>query len=270
MQQITHGLAPYFLFDSLSVFSEIKQFVSTRHGGVSKEAYTSLNIGFGTNDDRTLVLENREILAQSVGIKLNKFVFLNQIHESRVAIVTTEMRGCGAFARDTAICGTDAMVTNVPDVCLFVMSADCVPLLFFDPVKKVIGACHAGWRGTLLMAPVATIQAMCESYGSTPSDILVAVGPSIGPCCYNIGGEVIDSVLRTFGSTDTLIRFDNFDWQPYFDLWSTNQLILSKAGIQLKNIEISGLCTQCHHNDFFSSRHDKGITGRFGAGIMLN
>jgi len=270
MQQITQGLAPYFLFDSLSVYSEIKHFVSTRHGGVSRNAYSSLNIGLGTDDDRALVLENRKIMAQSVDIPLNAFVFLNQIHDARVAIVNAGMKGCGAFTRDTAICGTDAMVTNVPDICLFVMSADCVPLLFFDPVKKVIGACHAGWRGTLLKAPVATIQTMCESYGSVPADILVAVGPSIGPCCYNVGGEVIDSVLRTFGSTDAFIRFDKFDWQPYFDLWSTNQLILRKAGIQEKNIEISGLCTQCHHTDFFSSRHDKGITGRFGAGIMLN
>ncbi len=269
MQLINNVQAPYFIFDNLSGFNEIKHFVSTRHGGVSKGDYSSLNIGFGTDDDNALVLENRQILAKSVNISLDSFVILNQIHNTNVAVVTSTMRGNGVYSRDTALCGTDAMVTNQPDICIFVMSADCVPLLFFDPVNKVIGACHAGWRGTIKKAPLATIKTMCKTFGSIPADIIVGIGPSIGPCCYNVGGEVIDSVLRTFGSTDSLIRFDNFDWQPYFDLWATNKYLLLEAGIKDNHIELASLCTQCHHKDFFSSRHGKGITGRFGAGIML-
>jgi polyphenol oxidase len=269
MQLVKNVDAPYYIFDGLSGFKEIKHFVSTIHGGVSDGAYASLNIGFGTDDDQLLVLQNRKILAKSVDIPLESFVFLNQVHKSHVALVTPDMKGFGAFSRDTAICSTDAMITNSPDICLFVMSADCVPLLFFDPVKRAIGACHAGWRGTVDRAPVSTLKAMNRYFGTNSADVLVAIGPSIGPCCYNVGGEVIDSVLRSFGSTDDLIRFDKFDWQPYFDLWSSNKYLLHEAGVSDKNIEISGLCTQCHHADFFSSRHGKGITGRFGAGIML-
>lgn len=269
MQLINNVQAPYFIFDGLSGFNEIKHFVSSRHGGVSGGHYSSLNLGFGTDDDHALVLENRQILAKSVKIPLDSFVMLNQIHKTNVAVITSDMKGAGALSRDTAICGTDAMVTNQPDICLFVMAADCVPLLFFDPVNKVIGACHAGWRGTVNKAGLVTIQTMNKVFGSKPADIIAAIGPSIGPCCYNIGGEVIDSVLRTFGSTDALIRFDSFDWLPYFDLWATNKFLLLKAGLLDTHIEIAGLCTQCHHNDFFSSRQGKGITGRFGAGIML-
>lgn len=179
------------------------------------------------------------------------------------------MIGNGAFTRDTAISETDAMVTNAPNVCLFVMSADCVPLLFYDPVKKAIGACHAGWKGTIDKAPSATIKTMCNAFGSRPSDIFAAIGPSIGLCCYNIGSEVIDSALRSFGSTDDIIKFDIFNRQPYFDLWTTNKNVLIEAGITKSHIELAGLCTHCNNTDFFSSRYDKGITGRFGAGIMI-
>lgn len=262
-------IAPYYTFKSLSAFAGIKHFVSTRHGGVSSNAYSSLNIGFGTDDDASLVLQNRQNMAKSVDIPLDAFVMLNQVHGKNVSVVTSDMKGLGAFGRENAICATDAMVTNQPNICLFVMSADCVPILFFDPVKKAIGACHAGWRGTLAKIAQATVLAMTANYGCNPADIIAAIGPSIGPCCYNVGGEVIDSVLRTFGSTDALIRFDKFDWKPYFDLWCTNKVLLQEVGINERNIETSGICTQCRHTDFFSSRHGKGITGRFGAGIML-
>ena len=113
MQLVKTVEAPYFIFDGLSGFKEIRHFVSTCHGGVSSGAYTSLNIGFGTDDDKVLVLKNRQILAKSVDIPLESIVFLHQVHGSNVAVVTDSMRGNGAFSRDTAICGTDAMITNV-------------------------------------------------------------------------------------------------------------------------------------------------------------
>ena len=139
----------------------------------------------------------------------------------------------------------------------------------YDPVKLVIGAAHAGWRGTVKKMAANTILKMQEQYGCSPKNICVGIGPSIGPCCYNVGGEVIQEVLQTFGTTEGLINFNNPEFAPILDLWSANKMQLIEVGVSEENIEIAEICTNCHHDDFFSSRHGKGITGRFGAGIMI-
>jgi YfiH family protein len=259
----------FIRFSSLEKYPRINHFVSTRHGGVSKGAFASLNIGFGTDDDPDSVLKNRYRLADATGIALDKWVALNQVHETRVAIVTPEMRGLGAHNRESAIRATDAAITNHRDICLFVMGADCVPILFYDPVAGVIGACHAGWRGTVKKIAVETVKQMVATYGCKPENINAAIGPSIGACCYNVGGEVIDAVLRAFGTTDGFITFSEPDSQPRFDLWHANRHQMEGIGLLPEHIETAGICTQCHSQDFFSSRAGKGITGRFGAGIIL-
>jgi YfiH family protein len=149
------------------------------------------------------------------------------------------------------------------------MGADCVPLLFFDPIKKAIGAAHAGWQGTVRKIALATIIKMKEEFGCSYKDIKVLIGPSIGPCCYHVGGEVIDSILRSFGTTEKFVSYDYKDSLAHFNLWQTNKIQLIEAGIPDSNITITGLCTYCNHDDFFSSRYDKSVTGRFGAGIMI-
>jgi len=269
MQLLTDTEAPYFVYDKLKEYKEIIHFVTTRHGGVSDGAFATLNLGLGTQDRPLSVLQNRQILADSVGIPQEYFVMANQVHGNNVEIILKDRRGAGAFSRHNAISSTDSMITNEPEICLFVMGADCVPLLFFDPVKLVIGAAHAGWRGTVNKIAVATIQKMQEVYGSLPKDIHIAVGPSIGPCCYKVGGEVINEVLNTFGTTDGLISFENPESTPILDLWAANKVQLTEAGVPEENIEIAGICTNCNAADFYSSRHGKGLTGRFGAGIML-
>ncbi|HEY4787214.1 MAG TPA: peptidoglycan editing factor PgeF [Bacteroidales bacterium] len=269
MQQVRSSRVPYYIFDNFCDFKEIKHFVSTRHGGVGDGAYATLNIGLGTEDKPSDVLMNRRLLSESVGIPLESFVMAHQVHGIHVEVVTKDRKGAGAFSRDDALPSTDAMISNERGLCLFVMGADCVPILFFDPVKRVIGAAHAGWRGTVKKIAVATVQKMEEEYGCSPVDICVAIGPSIGPCCYRIGGEVIDEVLHSFGTTEGLISFDNQESLPILDLWTTNKFQLREIGVPDRNIEIAGICTQCNHHDFFSSRHDKGVTGRFGAGIVL-
>jgi polyphenol oxidase len=270
MEMIIDREAPFYIFKSLKKYSQIKQFVTTRYGGVSQGAYESFNLGFGTDDAPEDILENRKILARSVGIPLESFVMLNQVHGTKVAVVTSDMKGQGAFDRVSAIRETDAAISNEPGVCLFVMSADCVSLLFYDPVKQAIGAAHAGWRGTVQQIASETVKKMQETYGCKPSDIRVAIGPSIGPCCYDIGAEVIDATLRHLGTTKPYIQFNEKDSLPYFNLWETNKLQLLNAGVKKSNIEVAKVCTRCDHNYYFSSRYDQGLTGRFGAGIMLN
>ena len=261
--------SPVLKYDEWIDFNEIIHFVSTRHGGVSQGPYASLNVGLGTDDAPGLVLQNRHILAKAAGIPLESFVILNQVHGTNVVVATRELKGSGSHSRESAIHETDGIITDQSGICLFVMGADCVPLLFFDPVKKVIGAAHVGWRGTVKNIALATVQKMKEAFNCNYQDIRAAIGPSIGPCCYHVGGEVIDTILRLYGTTDEFISYDYKDSLAHFDLWQTNKIQMLEAGLSQNNIIIANLCTHCNHNGFFSSRYDKGITGRFGAGIML-
>jgi YfiH family protein len=249
---------------------DVKHFITSRSGGVSKSPYQSLNIGYGTDDFSLAVLENRLRMAEAIDIPIDYFVMCNQVHGTHVQVVSKIHKGKGALYKDNSLFATDAMITNEPEICLFVQGADCVPILFYDPIKKVIGAAHAGWRGTLKKIVTETLQKMKEIYSSDPSYIQVGIGPSIGQCCYNVGAEVIDEVLRTFGTTDNFITFDNKESVARFDLWYTNKHLLIEAGVKPENIDVGGICTQCRSDEFFSSRTGKGVTGRFGAGIMLN
>jgi hypothetical protein len=189
------------------------------------------------------------------------------VHGNKVAVVTKAMRGKGAKDHGSALGGIDAMVTNVPDILLMIQIADCVPLLFYDPMQRVVGAAHAGWRGTVLKIAQNTVDSMVKQYGSDPTHIYVGVGPSIGPCCYEVGREVVHEVIKNLSNSKGLII--NRNGSNYFDLWEASKSQLIGSGIPLSNIEISQICTHCKSDTFFSSRAGKGVTGRFGAGIML-
>ena len=268
---LIEGVAsPYYVFENIMGQAGVRHFVSTRLGGVSVGPYAGLNIGFGTDDAFDSVLRNREILAQSVGIPLGAFVALNQVHGINVAVVASEDRGKGAFDRESAVLQTDAAITNQPGVCLFVMGADCTPVLLFDPVKRVIGACHSGWRGTVKHIVREVVLRMVTTFGCNPSDMMAGVGPSIGSCCYEVGEEVAAEVLKSFGTTDGFMVEDKVRGGYSFDLWYAIKHQLLEVGIQNGSIEMAELCTRCNDTLFFSSRSGKGTTGRFGAGILMN
>jgi len=257
-------------FENLLKYKEIRHFVSTRTGGFSNPPYNSLNLGFHVGDYPEDVLENRKRLSVTIGIPLSNFTIGRQIHSGNVTIISKELRGKGSTNHKEAIDVTDAMVTNVPDICLVILVADCVPMLFFDPVKRAIGVAHAGWKGTLQFIAQHTVRAMEKTFGSSPQDIIVGVGPSIGPCCYNIGPEVISQAEGIFHTRkDYIIVDESRDGKCYFDLWKANLKQLLHSGIDRENIEMAMICT-CHNSElFFSYRHQKGDTGRFGAGIIL-
>ena len=187
-----------------------------------------------------------------------------------MTIATDEMRGYGAADLDKAVEATDAMITNVPRLCLTVLAADCVLVIFFDPQKKVIAAVHAGWRGTVKLAAQKTAETLKQEFNCNPTELLVGIGPSIGPCHYEVGPEVISQVEDTFGSTDGYINDETPDGKGYFNLWEANKRQIMEAGIPARNIEVAQICTYCNAHLFFSERHQKGRTGRFGAGIMLS
>jgi len=258
-----------FFFENLLRHQEITHFISTRTRGFSKSPFDSLNLGFHVADNPEDVLNNRKRLASAIGIPLKSLTAARQIHSGNVTIVSEPLRGRGSTNHEDAIEASDAMVTDVPRICLILLVADCVPMLFFDPVRNVIGVAHAGWKGTLEYIASKTVRAMENGFGSSPHNIIVGMGPSIGPCCYEVGPEVIAQVRSIFPSGKEYILNESGDGKGYFDLWRANLDQLLRAGIQRKNIEMAMKCT-CHNPDlFFSYRHQKGETGRFGAGISI-
>ncbi len=262
-------LISVYRFSNLNKFEKINHFISNRHGGLSKSPFESLNIGFNTADEEEIVLQNRKLLGDSVEIPVFRFTIADQTHSGNVTIVTADMKGRGSQERADSIPDSDGLVTNVHGICLLAMMADCVPILLYDPVQVVIGLVHAGWRGITRKVARNTIARMQREFGSKPGDIIVGIGPSIGPCCYEIGEEVETAVKMTFDKTNKLLLKKVNRDKKHLDLWKANIDQLESIGILQENIESSGICTSCESETYFSFRKGMGITGRFAAGIMI-
>jgi len=234
--------------------------VITRHEGVSPEPWSSLNLGGSGGDERSRVIENRKRVFQAFSINSNRVHDVWQVHGDTVV--------CANNPRETGVPHqkADAIITNVPNLFLLMLFADCVPILLFDPVQKVAGIVHAGWKGTVLKVSQKAVEQMVIRYGSQPQNILAAVGPSIGPDHYAVGKDVIRAVDDVFGAAaEHFIHCHN--GAVKLDLWECNRYILEMAGI--KQIEVAGVCTACHVDDWFSHRAEQGRTGRFGVIIGL-
>jgi hypothetical protein len=232
--------------------------IFARHGGVSAGPYASLNMSISTGDSRENVVANRVRGFEAAGRDPRSVADTWQVHSTEVVFAETPTR---PFADSPK---ADILLTNRPELTLFMRFADCVPILLFDPRQKVIGLVHAGWRGTLLNAAGVAVQAMVGRYASRPADILAGIGPSIGPCHYEVGDEVVAQTQAALGAA-VLSRPKNH--HAHLDLWAANEHLLRAAGVVA--IEQSHLCTACHVADFFSHRAEAAKTGRFGALIGL-
>lgn len=264
-----NGNTPYYQFNNLRNLKGVLHFSTTRIGGVSAGGCNTLNMDFTDNDTIDNVLQNRERIAAAVGFNANAYTFTNQIHSANIVVVDKSMQGSGNFTKESRIPNADAMVTNENGICLIAKTADCVPILLCDPVKRIIASVHAGWRGTVQQIALKTVECMVNRFCSNPADILAGIGPSIGACCYEVGDEVVDIVNEIFGTTDGfLIEFKNKS-KKHLDLWYTNRFLLEKAGLNAQNIEIACLCTSCNNHEFFSWRKDGNTTGRLATGIIL-
>ena len=253
-------------FENLGRIPNLIHFITTRTGGVSLAPYDSLNLGLHTADNPEHVLANRAALAYKTGIPLKQFLYASQVHSGDVKIIDLAAIENGVLSQNPR---TDATITALPGICLMVMVADCVPVLLFDPVKRVSAVIHAGWRGTVHQITSNTIRTMVGHFGSDPADIVAGIGPSIGPCCYEVGEDVSDFVKQSFGTTEGYLIQKKQNSKLHFDLWYANQKQLTDQGVKPGNIETSELCTLCHSDIFFSSRASGGVTGRFTAGICI-
>lgn len=265
----TSKAIPLLTFHNLSQFSAIKHFVSTRHGGVSGGDYTTLNIGFRTDDIPEDVSQNRQLLSKTVEIPLEDFCVAQQTHSANIRIVSQRDRGKGAKDYASGIPDTDGLITNEVDICLLMMSADCTLVLAYDTVNQVIGAVHAGWKGTVQKIGQKMIGMMQAHFASNPQNIQIGIAPCISTEIYEVGEEVTQAVQTAFGTTEKYLLFNPKSEKYHFDLNYANLQPLIEVGIPAENIELSGLCTFLQSGDFFSARKFQHHTGRFGAGIML-
>jgi len=264
-----HPPVTLLAFELLARASGLMHFVATRTGGVSQPPFHGLNLAFHVGDDPARVLHNRRALCAPLGLSPEALVVGNQVHGDGVAVVDERCRGRGAFGDETAIEATDAMVTRTPGLCLVVLTADCVPIVLYDPVRSAVGVVHAGWRGTVRGITGKAVQAMVDAFGTAPADLLAGVGPSIGPCCYQVGADVLEQVAAAPWADANLISERTADGRGNLNLWEANRRQLVLAGVPPGSVEVGSLCTRCRADLFFSVRHDGATTGRFATGAML-
>ena len=236
---------------------------TTRLGGVSTGVLSSLNLGTARGDDPANVVENYRIIGSAVGFSPEDVVMARQTHSDIVLQADRRHRGAGLLTQPLPEC--DALITNQPGVALFVSTADCTPILLWDPVTGAVGAAHAGWRGTAAQIGAKTAQAMVSAYGCDPTNIQAAIGPNISFCHFETDADVPEAMLSAFGEEiQPFIRAEGQKF--YLDLKAINALSLRRAGV--KSIDISTDCTVCHCNRFWSHRVTRGQRGAQGAIIL--
>ncbi|MCA9838923.1 MAG: peptidoglycan editing factor PgeF [Trueperaceae bacterium] len=228
---------------------------STRQDGVSEGVYSSFNLGISTGDDRTKVEQNRQAFLDAFGLTKAQVCALEQVHGNRVVEAQP-----GWFDEDA-----DASVSNQADLLLIIGTADCLPILFHDPVKAAIGAAHAGWRGSALGISQKVVEKMTELYGSSPKDIRVVIGPCIQGACYQVGEDVINE-FRKAQFPEAVYQSDA-EGKYRLDLVAANRWLLEAKGV--KEIHSLEECTHCDQERYYSHRRDGLKRGSHWSAIML-
>lgn len=278
----------YFGFESFPATNGLRHAVFSRLGGVSEGPFASLNLSVSVPDDRERVYANRRKVYGRYGRDTDTVVHAHLVHGADVARVTRA--NDGAWAEHM-----DAIITDQPGCVLTMNFADCAPILLYDPARRAIGLGHAGWRGAMVDLPGAMVRAMAAHFGSRPAGLLAAVGPCIGLCCYEVGDDVVAAARAAFDDYESLFsKLDGKDdrlhsvrgattdhgtgdqaavrgpssvVRRHFDLPAANRRALERAGV--RSVELSGLCTACRTDLFFSHRAEKGRTGRFGVVLTI-
>jgi YfiH family protein len=257
VQRIDRDGVVFYRFEGLAEEPGLDHALFTRQGGVSRPPFATLNVGHTVGDDLGAVRVNHERALAALGWRREQVATAGLVHGARVAVVGLEHRG-------RVFQATDGLVTAAPGVALMLRFADCVPVLFYDRRRRAIGLAHAGWRGLPAGVVGATVATMIESLGCRPADLWAGIGPSIGPCCYEVGPEVVEQVKAAVNGGDP---FRSVHGRVHLDLWAAVQSQLEEAGVG--EIEVAQLCTACHTDEWFSHRAERGKTGRFGVVIGL-
>ena len=268
---ISTGILPMVESPLFQRETELQHGFSTRKGGVSKEHLASLNLSFSVEDAKENVLENFRRIGERFGKTPEDFVLSKQSHETKVLKVGTKDRGKG-ITKDRDYEGIDALITDEKGTILSCFSADCVPILFYDPIHKTVGACHSGWRGTKGKILQNVVEEMRKHFSSNPAEILIAIGPSICKEQYVVSEDLALSFLEDYPDLgeDTASPIQRISKDKFqLDLWDLNRRIALDCGIKEEHISISGYCTMENPELFFSHRYSQGKRGLQGAFICL-
>ncbi len=260
------GNLTYITFPKLEKTGLVRHIFSTKLGGVSPLPQGPMNMSF-TNDSRDNVIKNYEILCGAVGIDTSHLVLSKQTHTNNVKIV--DKSHCGTGYSKASFEDIDGLITNQSGVALVTQYADCTPLVFLDPIKKVIATSHSGWRGTVQEIGKVTVEKMQENFGCNPSDIIACIGPCISECCYEVDTPVYDAFSKLSYLDLNKIFTDKGNGKYWLNMVEANKQILINAGIKPKNMDVSDVCTNCNADTLHSHRATKGQRGTIGVIIEL-
>ena len=273
-EEVIHHLVagvevPLLHFPLLEKTGIVKEGFTTRLGGVSEGIFSTMNLSFTRGDEEEAVRENYRRLASALDVDYDKFVFTDQTHTTNVRKVTAEDAGNG-LTREREFHDIDGLITDVPGIVLSTFYADCVPLYFVDPVHRAIGLSHSGWRGTVNRMGEVTLQRMKEAFGTRPSDVWTAIGPSICQDCYEVSEDVAQEFISAFeGWADNRLLYRKENGKYQLNLWRANELVLLESGVPKDRIAVTDICTCCNPQVLFSHRASKGKRGNLGAFLQL-
>jgi YfiH family protein len=242
-----------------------------RGGGSSRGSWASFNLSFRVGDVPEAVRANRQQLMAIFHREAGAVTETRQVHGAQVLRCDADFTAGEEAYRLTPEGEppeADALISHQTGRCLNMFFADCIPLAFFDQVRRAVALTHAGWKGTVLDVAGATVRSLTAHYGCEPRHIEALIGPGIGPCCFAISPDLAERVRQEWGGADE-IAWRGSPGVPYWDLKRTNRRLLLAAGLTEEHLLDCGLCTSCGAEDFFSYRRDNGITGRMGAVIAL-
>ncbi len=259
---------PFLTYKRLSEVPFINHAFSTRLGGVSQDEFISMNLSFGRGDPEENVTENYKRFCRAAGFDYESLVASAQVHETVVRKVTAENRGIGIY-KPKDMLSVDALITNDPEVTLVTYYADCTPVFFVDTKQKAIGLAHAGWRGTVGNIVGEVLNSMKAQFGTNPEDLICAIGPVIGVCCYEVSADCADEFRKLFDENSKVINKTDKPDKFMIDLALANSLLIERAGVKAENIVISDLCTKCNSELLWSHRATNGKRGTMSAFMCL-
>jgi polyphenol oxidase len=254
----------YYQSPQLQALSFLTHAFTTRIGGVSGGCYSSLNFSVREGDPEEHVKRNYQITAAAFAVSPEQFLTVRQVHGDGILVIKEpDFR-----IPEGKLPEYDGIITNQTGIAVGIKTADCVPVLIVDRIKRIVGVVHAGWRGTALKIAAKAVMRFREDFLSATEDMIAAIGPSIGPCCYQVDAQVVRA-MGPDGGTDSYFRACKEDGRWMLDLPSLNRRHLLEAGLNPENIEMSGLCTSCLPDLFYSHRGESGKTGRQLNFLML-
>lgn len=262
------GIALYS-FES-PAFESVTTFVTTRHNSDgTASARGNFNLGLYCGDDNTQVERNLQQLCDALSIARHNLFYPRQVHGAKVLDINESFMALSHDEQTSRLDGVDALVTHLPHVAIAVTTADCVPVVLYDPVRQVVAAIHAGWRGTVQEIVRHTLLYMQQHYGTQVADIQAGIAPCIGVEAYEVGQEVVDALQQAGYDLDAIAMRNPATAQYHIDLATACADLLLRCGVLLHHIEVCGICTHRHSDTFYSVRALGSDTGRFLTGVML-